>query len=147
MPLNNRFIEIILKECKFEINNLNKDLESILAKGFTKINDCNFLASLHELQNHMSLDNFEDKTGYEVFVNSVHIDDYVKSDYFEQSILFLSQLINKWKSYNSLDKLKILVTETEFGYNIKFHTERENEMWFNEEGINNITEGILIFNT
>jgi hypothetical protein len=123
---------------------IDKKLTALLGDGFEFINGCIFLKSLYKNQGHIKENDFIDKTGFECFINSFHVDDYVDKDFISQGHLFLHKLFKKWNEYNGKPILKGILSETEYGANIKFHVVRENENWVDETNLNSFKEGIMI---
>jgi len=144
--LNYKMLLCIFKQIS-ENKKLNDNLNHLLLEGFLFYEDCCFLTTLYKQQNHINKSDFIDKTGYECFINSVHIDDYVEKDLFEQVILFSIKLIELWNNQNNKLILNMILSETDFGFNLKFHVYRENERWINENEICKFEEAIIIFNT
>jgi len=126
---------------------LNTSLLELLSEGFIIYKGCYFLKSLHKIQGHINEFDFTDATGYECFINSIHIDDYVDNDVLEQALLFSDSLINEWNAQNNGLILKLILSETDFGFNLKFHLRREKEDWINEKDINKFEEALIVFNS
>lgn len=131
------------------VNNfqLNAALQELLSEGFIFHKECYFLRSLYKQQNHINQSDFIDNTGYECFINSIHFDDYVNTDVLEQALLFSDNLIKVWNVQNNGLALKLILSETDFGFNLKFHLHREDEQWINENDIDKFDEALIIFNT
>lgn len=123
---------------------LDKKLHHLTSKGFTHINNCYFLKQLYEMQKSANLEDFVDKTGYECFVNSIHIDDYLKSDFIIQGYLFLDKVFKLWNQLGNSHRLKGYLSQTEYGANVKFHVLRENENWIQQQDVDKFEEPILI---
>ncbi|WP_143219491.1 hypothetical protein [Achromobacter xylosoxidans] len=106
-------------------------LFDMLRSGFSIENECVFLASLATKRRNVSGDNFPDKTGWECFVNSIHIDDYCTSAYVLNSIIFLDDLFKKWRERKE-GVLQAIVSSDEFGAIVKFHLLRDGESWVDQ---------------
>lgn len=126
------------KMCK-ELERTNLDgketppeLLVLLDAGFVAQDGCFFIRSLKELCLSVSIDDFSDKTGFECFVNSVHIDDYVDSDYLASALLFAQACFDAWKNDNKSYKLAGVILSDGFGVVVKFHCLRESESWLDE---------------
>ena len=74
-----------------------------------------------------------DKTGYECFINSVHVDDYVQCDYVAYACLFAEALLSTWRHSGARDIAQAIISSDEFGAVVKFHVARSGESWVNEE--------------
>lgn len=123
---------------------LESPLQEILSEGFLVINDCYVLKGLFEQQNHVSVSDFVDKTAYECFINSIHIDDYVKNDFFIQAMFLTERLILEWNKLTNHLVLQVIISETDFGVNVKFHVLRQNEIWIDGRELNKFSEAVMI---
>jgi hypothetical protein len=126
---------------------LNSGLLELLSEGFIIQKGRYFLKALHEYQSHINDTDFTDDTGYECFINSIHFDDYVSNDVFEQALLFSENLIKVWNAQNNGLVLMLVLSETDFGFNLKFHLYREEENWINENDIDKFEEALIVFNS
>lgn len=113
--------------------NLPPELLDLLAVGFIEVEGCFFLQSLKKLSLSVSAADFSDKTGFECFVNSIHIDDYVVSEYLSYAFLFVDACFDLWRSFNSGGQLFALISSDEFGVVVKLHLLREGESWLSDD--------------
>lgn len=120
-----------LKEIVWERENNPEELRDMLCSGFFIKNGCVFLVSLAAKHRNVNEEDFPDKTGWECFVNSIHIDDYCSSSYILNSLIFVDDLFKKWRERNE-GVLQAIVSSDEFGANIKFHSLRDGELWADE---------------
>ena len=143
--LNIKMFSLLVKNA---VKNVHLDiaLQEILSGGFILDKECYFLKSLHKQQSHINQSDFTDKTGYECFINSIHFDDYVSIDTFEQALLFSDSLVKLWNVQNNHSTLRLILSETDFGFNLKFHLYRENKQWIDENDIDKFEEAIIVFN-
>ncbi|WP_257667528.1 hypothetical protein [Parapedobacter tibetensis] len=123
---------------------LSKILIALLEEGFIVENGGYFLEVLLKAQKHIGGKDFIDNTGYECFINSLHIDDYIDDDLFVQSLLFVRELSSKWREFNTEETLEIILSQTDFGFNIKFHVVRIGEEYVNKPKLNDFREAVLI---
>lgn len=144
--LNFKMFILLIKKVVLNYK-LNAVLRELLSEGFIIHKGCYFLKSLYKHQSHINESDFTDSTGYECFINSIHFDDYVDNDVFEQALLFSNNLINEWNTQNNGIILKLILSETDFGFNLKFHLYREGEDWINENDIDKFEEALIIFNS
>lgn len=144
--LNAKMLKIFINKIILDFK-LNDALENLLSEGFIYDNGCYFLKSLRKQQSHVNELSFNDRTGYECFINSIHIDDYVGVNVFEQALLFSDHLISKWNIQDNGLVIKIILSETDFGFNLKFHLSRERENWINENDVDKFEEGLIIFSS
>ena len=138
---NSKLLELFFKKI---IPNqvLDVSLRHILKNGFMIRDQCYILKELY--QPHIKISDCFNRIGYECFTNSIHIDDYVSDNIFEQTLLFIENLIQIWDQLQNGLNLKILLGQTDFGFNIKFHIERIGEEWINENELHIFDEAILI---
>jgi hypothetical protein len=123
-----KFLKAKLKNCT-----LSDELKSVVEEGFLASDGCFLLARLLQHQINVKLDDFPDRTGYECYINSIHIDDYVKVDFLGAGIGLLWGLFNWWEcNFQSDVVLNAIISSEDMGVIIKFHVLRENESWVSE---------------
>jgi hypothetical protein len=142
MIINDKMISIY-NEINIENKTLDENLLEIIRDGFIERENCFFIKKLFEMQNHLKPTDFPDALGYECFVNSLHLDDYIKSDFIDQGLILTKEVFNKWNEKNINLVLKAVLSQTDFGANLRFYTYR-NADWINENEINNFEEPLLI---
>lgn len=124
---------------------LPDELNSIVNEGFFERNGCFFSKKLMGYCTSASPDYFQDSVGFECFVNSLHIDDYVKDNYLDYSISFSNALFESWQHFSSDKKLNVIILPNDFGITIKFHLIRPNETWLSED-LEEYEDPVLITN-
>jgi hypothetical protein len=120
-------------------------LLDMLYPGFSIENGCVFLTSLAAKRRNVDGSNFPDKTGWECFVNSIHIDDYCSSAYILNSLIFLDDLFKKWRERKE-GVLQAIVSSDEYGVNVKFHLLRDGESWV-DQNLEKYEDPILILDS
>ncbi|WP_153074172.1 hypothetical protein [Paraburkholderia bonniea] len=110
---------------------LSSSLKKIANSGFKFESDCYFLCELVHNAKNVRKENFPDNTGYECFVNSIHIDDYVDENLLKQAILFVIEIFSSWNKLISDIALVAIVCVDELSVTVKFHVHRSNEIWLN----------------
>ena len=133
-----------LLHCNKDLKKVNTDLKEIITDGFVNINECYFIKSLYNLQSHINELDFQDKTGYECFINSIHVDDYVEKDFLLHSILLSDLILKLWNDLKNNLILNVIISETDFGYNLKCHIKRVNEVWIDMQQIENFDDAIML---
>lgn len=73
--MNNKMLVKINKQT-INYPRLNKKLSKILDEGVIWVNNCYILQYFYKVNQHYSLENFEDYTAYECFMNGFHVEDY-----------------------------------------------------------------------
>jgi len=126
----NKAMESLLADLPLVV--IEGELERIARSDFVERDGCIFIAALNP-QSHMSLDSFPDRTGYECFVNSVHIDDYVSDDLLATAISWLSLVLDQWNKFGLPGVLQGSVSTDEFGATVKVYVLRPNEPWLGDD--------------
>ncbi|WP_431685546.1 hypothetical protein [Hahella sp. NBU794] len=114
-------------------------LDDIVAKRFVETNDGVLLAYFAKRRSNTSPGYFPDKTGFECFVNSFHIDDYVDKDFLAYSLFVVSSLKADIERYN----LKTIVGIDDDGGTVRFHVDRVGEEWLSDD-IEGYSEALLV---
>ncbi|WP_419208201.1 hypothetical protein ACN08N_25540 (plasmid) [Photobacterium leiognathi subsp. mandapamensis] len=122
---------------------LDHSLEEIVESGFKGLDGCLFLGKCLETDTNASISDFPDKTGYECFINSVNIDDYVDEGYLEQAVCFVRSVFSQWNEVQESKKLVAILSMDEFGVKVKFHVCRVGEEWLSDE-LEGYEESILV---
>lgn len=112
---------------------LPDELNSIINEGFFERDGCFFSKNLIDYCTSASPEYFQDSVGFECFVNSLHIEDYVKGNYLDYAISFSNALLEAWQRFSSDKKLNVIILPNDFGVTIKFHLIRPNETWLSED--------------
>lgn len=140
---NNKMLKLLLMNFA-KTSCLDEKLSELLNEGVVFINDCFMLKKIYNQQKHYDLFDFTDKTQYECFINSFHLDDYIDDDFLTQALIFSDSVIDLWKETKINNKLNIVLSQTDFGINLKFYIVRANENWINPIEIESFEEAILL---
>lgn len=116
-------------ECK----RIPHELQRLLAPGFFEVHGCYFLESLKGLSSTVSAADFPDKTGFECFVNSLHIDDFSEADYLAIALLFVEAAFEVWRNCSSNGVLQAIISQDEYGVLVKIHLSRLGESWLGDD--------------
>lgn len=108
-------------------------LSAILVAGLTERNGCVFLAGLLEGCTSASQQDFPDKTGYECFVNHIHIDDFAASDKVRVAVAFLTRVAAMLKAQYRDDGFRGLIGMDGTDVTVRFHRARANEEWLSND--------------
>jgi hypothetical protein len=111
---------------------LNPALCAILDSGFDSREGCYFLAALLPAAKSVTRDSFPDCTGYECFVNSIHVEDYDAKAPLCQAIQFVACAFATWRILEPTLTLISVVSADEFSVVVKFHVKRPAEQWLSE---------------
>lgn len=122
---------------------LDHSLVEIAESGFRNKDGCFFLGKCFGIDTNTSANDFPDKTGYECFINSVNIDDYVDDGYLEQAVCFVRSVFSQWNKLRESKTLIAIVSLDELGLKVKFHLDRSGEQWLSDE-LEDYEESILV---
>ncbi|MBR7963040.1 hypothetical protein [Burkholderia latens] len=107
---------------------LSPSLKSIADSGFWLHDECYLLRALLGSTN-VTPETFPDRTGYECFVNSLHVEDYDSESPLTQAILFVKEAFSVWNATQRVLQLTAIVSADEFSVVTKFHVRRPKEQW------------------
>lgn len=142
MKTNSKMRDAMARDLSMS-SELVASLNELLQSSFFEIDGCVLLGGLVESSSSASISDFPDRTGYECFVNSLHIDDFAEGNYLENAFFFLNSLFEKWRKFSDDRALRGIVSADEFGVVVKFHQRRENESWLSED-IEGYEDAILV---
>ncbi|WP_260436604.1 hypothetical protein [Burkholderia sp. Bp9004] len=110
---------------------LNPSLKSIADSGFEVRDECYFLRALLGSTN-ATRGSFPDCTGYECFVNSLHVEDYDPDLPLAQAVLLVKEVFAIWNAMQQMPQLTAVVSADEFSVVTKFHVHRPGEQWLSD---------------
>jgi hypothetical protein len=123
---------------------LDSKLGDLLAAGFVEQAGCTFLSALKGRINAASRDDFEDMTGFECFINQVHIDDYVTASGLSlvaQGMTFAKTLADRLRT---LGRYTVIISSDGHTCSVRFHRSRAGESWLADDLETYRDEGVLI---
>ena len=133
---------------------LNRKLAELLDSGFTRADGCVLHAAQEKLRGNATLEDFPDRTGYECFVNHIHVEDYLDgSDIFGQvarlgqGIAFGYNLKEKLSSFSANESFRVIVSSDESSCSVRFHVIRNGEEWLSSDLDSYENEAILVIDT
>jgi len=118
-------------------------LSDLATQGVTERAGCFFLAALVDKGTNAVEANFLDRTGWECFLNSVHIDDFASSDYLLNACLFVQSIFREWKRRGYPGIFQAIISNDEYGTVVKFHLLRNGESWIGSD-LEGYEESILL---
>ena len=130
MKLNNEMQRLLVSSPV--TRELTPELVSIAERGFQVVGDCYLLASLLEREINVGRRDFQDATGYECFINSLHIEDYDETFPLPQAIQFIHCIFQVWNKFTSLVLVAALSAD-ELCVVVKFHVKRDGESWLSAD--------------
>lgn len=130
---------------------LHSKLLSLLKFGFTQERGAVLLQTQKRLSKEIGPNNFPDLTGYECFINHVHIEDHVdngisSNDILKHGLAFAQKMAEELRSSFPGERFKVIVAINESGCSVRFHRIRDGENWL-PDNIEEYPESILILET
>jgi hypothetical protein len=114
------------------LTRLPKSLAEIVHGEFIVAEGCYFVSSLYTAKGNANLSRFPDKTGYECYVNHIHLDDHdantVKQ--LEMAIAAMKVLRENWRNWEySHLPIEFVISVDESSCVFRFHVLRDNEKY------------------
>ncbi|RVU36796.1 hypothetical protein EOI86_16665 [Hwanghaeella grinnelliae] len=106
---------------------ISPSLQLLLDEGFLWRGGACLLAHFADGQRNFRPNDYQDLTGYECAVNSLHIEDYATTDVVAQTYMFVEQLVGMWNRTHTDEKARVIVTSDEGDVVVKMHTIRIGE--------------------
>lgn len=142
MKINSAMMGILVGT-SFEMK-INLNLNLIAESGFEIKDDCYFISELLPMSKSVGRENFSDCTGYECFVNSVHVEDYDEDFPLCQSVKFTAMVFERWRAITGDLTLISIICADDCSVVVKFHVKRKNENWVGGN-IDEYKDPIMIF--
>jgi hypothetical protein len=114
---------------------LSERLSQLLAAGFTVLDAAIVFTSLRKIADSVLAENFPDLTGFECFVNHVHVEDELdgpidsRTALLKQAIAFAVATRNQLRSLFPGEAFRVIVAATASGCGVRFHVVRPREEW------------------
>jgi hypothetical protein len=119
------------------------ELKAVIASGAVDIEGCVFLRSLFR-KAHVSRSNFPDATGYECFVNHLHMEDVVDTDMIAVGITFLEEISEGLLRDFGDRRFQGIITIDGVTCAVRFHTVRPGEQWLSDNLDEYKEEGVCV---
>jgi hypothetical protein len=114
---------------------LPAELSDLLSAGVVDQDGCVLFAQLAKGTGSASRDRFPDLTGYECFVNHVHIDDYVEgadaATLAAMGVAFARRLSGLLSDHRG--EFNVIVGSDELSCTVRFHRVRAGEAWLADD--------------
>src|SRR5690348_11855866 len=117
-------------------------LQEIVSAGFKRWNDCVLLGYFADKESNATLADLHDRTGYEAFLNHVHIEKYVSSDIGHNALCFAFSILAKWQKDGWDGELNAIVSIRNETANVRFHIRRPEESWLAQD-LDGYSEAVL----
>lgn len=118
---------------------LPRRLMVVLESGLVRKDGCVFLASLLAQCRSVSRHDFPDMTGYECFVNKVHLDNLACSQLVRIGVTFLHRVSNLLRTSDIHSPVIGIVSADDASVTARFHLLRAQEAWLSDD-LNGYTE-------
>ena len=132
---------------------LTKALSQLLAQGFTEIEGAILFTATSSIGEDVESKNFPDLTGFECFVNHIHVEDQLERPVSNEIALlrigmaFAFETKNRLCSQFPLKPFKVIVASTAHGCGVRFHVNRPGEQWLTSDLDSYAKEAILVLET
>jgi Uri superfamily endonuclease len=119
---------------------LSPEMSSVLAKGFVEDQGCVLFASEAHNATHTRVSYASDETGYECFINHVHIKSL-------QEALAFAQQLTKVLAEGFTDRFVVIVSFDGRDATVRFHKFRAGQTWLTDNLEKYKEEGIAVFDS
>lgn len=114
---------------------LSEKLSQLLTQGFTDLDGAIVYAAMRNIAENVKAENFPDLTGYECFVNHIHVEDQLDGPVADQTALLRQGIAFALATERQLGSrfpgkpCMIIVAATAHGCGVRFHLVRPGEGW------------------
>src|SRR5690348_2649160 len=109
--MNHQMLLLISSELRgWDAVQLDPELARIANGGIVHRDQCFLLADAAKGKTNVSINDMQDRTGYECFINHIHIDDYTVVDSGRQTVRFAAAILGKWKEGGFEGKLNAIIS-------------------------------------
>jgi hypothetical protein len=132
---------------------LSKALSQLLAQGFTELSGAIVFTAARNIGENVKPRNFPDLTGFECFVNHIHVEDQLDRSVLNeiallrQGIAFALEMETRLHSKFPRKPFKVIVASTAHGCSVRFHVNRPGEQWLTSDLDSYAQEAILVLET
>lgn len=103
---------------------LPSSLREIVDNGFVCVDGCRLIVGLLPAETNVTRFDFHDRTGYECFVNTLHIEDYDDRNPLGQACEFVMRIFDAWRRHELGQTLVAIVIADELSVVARFHMNR-----------------------
>jgi hypothetical protein len=128
---------------------LNEKVSQLLAQGFTDLDGAIVFTAMRNIAQKVKPESFPDLTGFECFVNHIHVEDQLdgpvsdQAALIRQGIAFALAIDGQLRSTFSGKPFKVIVAATAHGCGVRFYLVRPGEEWLASD-LNGYGEAILV---
>lgn len=122
---------------------IEDNLKPYLQSGIEEYKECFLLKSQMEAVKTTFIEDCYDRTGFESFINHIHLGDIVSnSNIVIQALAFTQELSKMLKNFAPKKNFKVIVSGNKNDLSIRFHLVRANESWLSDN-LDGYEEAIL----
>lgn len=132
---------------------LSGELSDLLQSGFSEIHGAVVFSAMDQAAHKTPVSSFPDLTGYECFINHLHIEDHLdglsddSQQLLRQGIAFALEAKKQLRSSFPARQFSLIIAYNEFGCNFRFHTVRTGENWLSTDLEQFTGEAIMVLET
>jgi hypothetical protein len=142
--LNKKYEALLRRDTKASVDS---EAQGILAAGVSENDGIYSLNLTRAERTNAKLENFPDLTGYECFINHIHLEGRDEASAFVRGINFGRALIKLLKPLSSnKNDFKVIVAIESKEASIRFHRVRMNESWLAKD-LEGYREAVLVLET
>jgi hypothetical protein len=134
----------ILKQAKITLPIADGSTETLSPRSFTVVKGSLLLKDQYEKAKHVKLGDFPDKTGFESFVNHVHIPYDGSRESIESCLKLAAALQKALRQFGKGRPFLVILSVSNKGCVVRFHQSRQNEEWLAKDLDGYREEGILV---
>jgi hypothetical protein len=129
---------------------LSEELSQLLAQGFTYLDGAVVFSAMLNIAESVKPDNFPDLTGFECFVNHIHVEDHLdeptpnQAALLKQGIAFALATESQLRSTLPDKPFRVVVAAGASGCGVRFHLARQGEEWLASNLDDYLEEAILV---
>jgi hypothetical protein len=136
MRTNSR-MEQLIKRCNPRRGSLASALRAVVNEGLAYSEGCVLLKSQLRLTQPNVRKRFQNETGYECFVNHIHLEDILASAdacvLLEQALVFADELAALKSNAGISEALEYIIICNENEANVRFHALRAEQSWLSDD--------------
>lgn len=118
------------------------ELNRIIERGLVIQGQCVFLDSLFRRCSSASMKDFFDETGYECFVNEIHVEDYVSTNFVTTGMRFLTRVSRLCVVSKVPFTVRGIISADDDCAIVRFHRDRPCQNWLDKDLENYKSEGV-----
>ncbi|MBV9778471.1 MAG: hypothetical protein JOY62_00735 [Acidobacteriaceae bacterium] len=127
----------LIRRCEPKSGSLASALRAIIDEGLVYEDGCVLLKSQFKLVQSNLRKHFQDETGYECFVNHVHLEDILTSAgvclLLEQALLLANELSALKLNVGLFEPLEYIIVSDGNEMNVRFHVVRSGQSWLADD--------------